>query len=243
MLAETAINSGQDQAIVKHYAYLARQRSATAIQAGDIVRADQAVAASGAERGRILMDARTREAEQSAAEAEKSREQADRARQQAEQSRLQAEKDRQLAEEQLAAAEAAKAKVAKLQSQLAELEAKQTDRGMVLTLGDVLFDTGRAELKSGAFTTIDRLAAFLRDNPERTLSIEGYTDAVGSDTYNLTLSQRRAEAVRAALAYRGIDGGRISTKGFGKANPVANNATAEGRQRNRRVEIVISNAQ
>ena len=130
-----------------------------------------------------------------------------------------------------------------LVDQLAELEAKQTEPGMVLTLGDVLFDTGRAELKSGAFTTIDRLSVFMRENPERTLSIEGYTDAVGSDTYNLNLSQRRADAVRAALAYRGIDGGRIATKGFGKANPVASNVTAEGRQRNRRVEIVISNAQ
>lgn len=250
MQAETAIQSGQDQAVVIHYAYLARQRAATAIQAGDIMRADQEVAASGVERNRILMEARSREAEKSAAEAEKARVQAekarvqaDQARQQAEQARMQAEKDRQLAEEQLAAAEAAKAKVAKLQSQLAELEAKQTERGMVLTLGDVLFDTGRAELKSGAFSTIDRLSVFMRENPERTLSIEGYTDAVGSDTYNLNLSQRRADAVRAALAYRGIDGGRISAKGFGKANPVASNATAEGRQRNRRVEIVISNTQ
>lgn len=110
----------------------------------------------------------------------------------------------------------------------------------MLTLGDVLFDSGQAELKAGAFSTIDRLATFMRENPERTLVVEGYTDSVGSDAYNLSLSQRRADAVRAALLARGIDGSRITKSGMGKANPVAGNDTAAGRQRNRRVEIVIS---
>ena len=155
---------------------------------------------------------------------------------------LQAAKARKDAEVQLAAAEAAKARVAKLQEEMAALQAKKTDRGMVLTLGDVLFDTGRAELKAGAFDTLDRLASFMRDNPERKLTIEGHTDSVGSDDYNIGLSKRRADAVRAALVTRSVDGGRIVTEGLGKARPVAGNDTAEGRQRNRRVEIVISDA-
>jgi outer membrane protein OmpA-like peptidoglycan-associated protein len=104
----------------------------------------------------------------------------------------------------------------------------------------VLFDSGRAELKAGAFRTVDRLATFMRDHPERSLEVEGYTDSVGSDALNMTLSQRRADAVRAALLERGVEGSRITTSGLGKASPVASNDTAEGRQRNRRVEIVIS---
>lgn len=238
--AETALKAGDDASLVEHYAYLARQRSATALQAGEIARAEKVVSASGTERGRILMDARTREAELRTAEAQQARQQAEQAQAQAEKDRQAAEQARQQAQLQLAAAEAAKAKAVKLQAQLTELEAQQTDRGMVLTLGDVLFDSGRAELKPGAFATIDRLGAFMRDNAERSLTIEGYTDSVGSDAFNLDLSQRRAGAVRMALVQRGIDGGRITAQGFGEAKPVASNTTAEGRQRNRRVEIVIS---
>lgn len=224
---DAALQAGEDLATVEHYAYLARQSASTAMQSGEVARAEQSVTAAAAERNRILLTARGAEADQ--------------ARAQAEQARAQAEQARMQAQQQSAAAQAAQARVAKLQQEMAALQAQQTDRGMVLTLGDVLFDTGRAELKSGAFATLDRLATFMRDNPERTLQIEGYTDATGSDAFNLSLSQRRAESVRAALVNRGVDGGRIVTRGLGEAAPVASNDTAEGRQRNRRVEIVISN--
>lgn len=226
--AEAAFKEGDDPSAVNHHAYLARQRAATAMQAGVIARAEASAAASSTERNRILMEARTREAEAGNAAAQKARDQAVVARM--------------AAGQQLAAAEAASAQAAKLRQQLADLQAQQTDRGMVLTLGDVLFDTGRAELKSGAFSTVDRLATFLRENPERRVAIEGHTDSVGSDDFNQTLSRNRAESVRAALTSRGIDGGRITAQGMGEAQPVANNGTAEGRQRNRRVEIIIANA-
>lgn len=238
---DAALKAGDDLATVEHYAYLARQSASTALQSGDIARAEQAVTAAGAERNRILITARGAEADQARQQAERERLQAEQARTQAEQARVQAEQARALAQQQGAAAQAAQARLAKLQQEMAALQAQQTDRGMVLTLGDVLFDTGRAVLKAGAFGTLDRLAAFMRDNAERTLEIEGHTDSTGSDALNLALSQQRAEAVRAALVNRGVDGGRIVTKGLGKAVPVASNDTAEGRQRNRRVEIVISN--
>lgn len=130
-----------------------------------------------------------------------------------------------------------------LQDELEQLKAKQTDRGLVLTLGDVLFDTGKSTLKSGAMATLDRLADFLKQAPERSVIIEGHTDSVGSDDYNMELSQRRADAVKAALLQRGVAAERVVSAGKGEAFPVAGNDTAAGRQQNRRVEIIISNPQ
>jgi len=140
------------------------------------------------------------------------------------------------------ARKAQEAKAAELQAEVAALKAKPTDRGLVLTLGDVLFDTGKAQLNPGAARNLDQLVAFLNDHPERHVEIDGYTDNVGSDSYNIDLSQRRADAVRQALVAQGIDPSRIVTKGYGKDFAVASNAEASGRQLNRRVEVVIGGA-
>ncbi len=129
----------------------------------------------------------------------------------------------------------AKAKLKELE----ELNAKETSRGLVLTLGDVLFASGKATLLPGARRTLDKLVTFLKENPERKVLIEGHTDNVGSSAYNLDLSLRRAEAVKEALVAQGIDPERIVAQGYGEIYPVASNADAAGRQRNRRVEIVI----
>jgi len=123
--------------------------------------------------------------------------------------------------------------------QLADMQAKQTSRGMVLTLGSVLFATGRSELLPGALGSIDRLASYLKENPAKTVLIEGHTDSTGSDTVNLRLSQERADAVRLALVARNIASNRIVATGLASSQPVASNDTAAGRQQNRRVEIVI----
>ena len=140
------------------------------------------------------------------------------------------------------ARKAQEAKAAELQAEVAALKAKPTDRGLVLTLGDVLFDTGKAQLNPGAARNLDQLVAFLNDHPERHVEIDGYTDNVGSDSYNVDLSQRRADAVRQALVAQGIDPSRIVTKGYGKEFAVASNTEASGRQLNRRVEVVIGGA-
>jgi len=132
------------------------------------------------------------------------------------------------------------ARNAELERQLRELEAQQTERGLVMTLGDVLFSTGRADLTAGAEARMDRLATFLQRNPNRTIRVEGYTDSTGSSQTNLRLSEQRAAAVREALVTRGVNPGRIVTQGFGAARPVASNSSDAGRQANRRVEIVIS---
>lgn len=137
-------------------------------------------------------------------------------------------------------AAAALARSNALEQELNALKAKKTDRGFVLTLGDVLFATAKADLMPGAQRTIDQLAAFLNKYPDKKVSVEGHTDSRGSDSYNMMLSESRAESVRSAIMARGISFDRITAKGFGEMYPVANNATPAGQQQNRRVEIVIS---
>jgi outer membrane protein OmpA-like peptidoglycan-associated protein len=135
-----------------------------------------------------------------------------------------------------AEAEKAKAELAELK----ELQAKSTDRGIVMTLGDVLFDVGKADLKSGGVRVVAQLAGYLSANPNRKVSIEGHTDSTGSDEFNQTLSENRAASVKSSLVGAGISPDRIVTQGFGETYPVASNDSPSGRQLNRRVEIVLS---
>lgn len=134
----------------------------------------------------------------------------------------------------------AKLEAESLRAEMEALQAKKTDRGMVLTLGDVLFDLNKADLKSAGERTVTRLADFMKEYENRRVRIEGYTDSTGADSYNQKLSEKRANSVRQALRDDGIDSSRIEVKGYGEAYPIAGNDTSSGRQRNRRVEIVIS---
>jgi outer membrane protein OmpA-like peptidoglycan-associated protein len=216
-LAEDASLHHKD-AEVDQPAYLATQNARLA-QAHAAAKADDArVAAGQIERDQIMLAARTREAENAKQSATNARAVADVALNQRDQ---------------------ATEETARVQAELDALKATPTPRGMVMTLGDVLFDTGRAQLKSGATRKVDQLAQFLMEHPDRRVQIEGFTDSVGSDSYNEDLSQRRADAVKAALINRGIEPSRIGTEGYGKAYPVANNNDSGGRQLNRRVEVVI----
>jgi outer membrane protein OmpA-like peptidoglycan-associated protein len=134
--------------------------------------------------------------------------------------------------------EARDAQIKQLQD---SLNAKQTDRGTLVTFGDVLFATNKSDLKSSGLVNITKLAQFLRDNPDRKVIVEGYTDSTGSDSYNQSLSERRAASVQRALAQQGVDISRIVAQGYGKEYPVADNGSVSGRAMNRRVEVTISN--
>jgi OOP family OmpA-OmpF porin len=130
-----------------------------------------------------------------------------------------------------------------LETELAELRADRTERGLVVTLGDeILFDVDRAELKPGGMQQLARVAEFLREHPDRNVVIEGHTDSTAPDTYNLGLSQRRANAVEDFLITQGVEPTRIGAVGYGEQLPIATNDTAAGRQANRRVEIVVLDA-
>ena len=127
-----------------------------------------------------------------------------------------------------------------LAQQVEDLQTAETDRGLVLTLGSVLFESGKATLRDGAKRTVEKVANFLNEYPDRNILIEGFTDSEGSETYNRELSQKRAQAVRDELVSSGVETRRITTEGYGEEFPVASNSNAEGRQQNRRVEIVIA---
>ena len=179
----------------------------------------------GTEREALLIEARRYETDTALALADAERRNAELAR--ADAARARAEADQ------------AYLALETMQARLVDLETKRTERGLVVTLGDVLFETDRAELKPGSERTLDELVAALRESPNASVAIEGHTDSTASHAYNESLSERRAAAVRNYLVAQGIDGSRISARGLGENYPVASNADAADRQQNRRVELVI----
>jgi outer membrane protein OmpA-like peptidoglycan-associated protein len=219
--AQVAQQQHQPPAVVDHLGYLALRHAEAGQARVSEAQARQEVARGQEERNRIVLATRTREAQNAQAQAQSAQAQAEIAKSEA---------------------QAAQAQLASAQQQLADLQAKKTDRGLVVTLGDVLFDTGQATLKPGADLVLGRLATYLSANAHTKVMIEGHTDSRGSDAYNDALSERRAQAVADALATRGIAQDNLRTRGRGKAYPVASNDTPEGRQQNRRVEIIFSDA-
>jgi outer membrane protein OmpA-like peptidoglycan-associated protein len=198
-------------ALIAQPAYLATQNARLAQRHAAAKADDARVAAGQAERDQIMLAARSREVQSAKTATNNALDQRDQATEEA----------------------------ARLKAEVDQLKATPTPRGLVMTLGDVLFDTGRAELNPGASRKLDQLAQFLNEHKDRRVQIDGFTDSVGTDSYNEQLSRRRADAVKSALLSRGVDASRIGTEGYGKAYPVANNNDSGGRQLNRRVEVVI----
>lgn len=229
--AEAAVVAAEvpnkDIALAAHRVYIADRKVDTArAQAETRFAEDQRTALSQQREGARL-DARTREA--------------DAAKSDAAMARAEGAQQKVAADAARDDADAAQLAAAELQRQIDELQAKPTDRGLVLTLGDVLFATGKADLKSGATGNMNKLVAFLNQYADRKVTIEGYTDSVGSDEYNQGLSQRRAESVKSYLVGQGVGSERLAASGKGESTPVADNDTAAGRQQNRRVEVIIAN--
>jgi outer membrane protein OmpA-like peptidoglycan-associated protein len=222
-----------------HLAYLAEKQTAIAVTIAEQKLAEAEREKLAKDKDLILLEQRERQAREARGEAKTMALEADKQRMAAEQRAREAEEAQKLAEARRLEAETALAQAKALEQELADLKAKKTDRGFVLTLGDVLFATGKADLMPGAQRTIDQLAAFLHKYPAKKVSIEGHTDSVGSEDYNQVLSQRRAESVQSAIMARGISSDRISAKGLGELYPVASNDNPAGRQQNRRVEILI----
>jgi OmpA-OmpF porin, OOP family len=195
--ADRAMDKGKDEKDVDTLAYVAEKRVEIARAAADQKRAESNTAELDANRDRVLVDART------------------------------------------ADAEVAKAKARQLQAELDQMKAKETERGLVVTLSDVLFEFNRADIKPGAMRDLGKLVEFLQDNPTRNVLIEGHTDSIGSDSYNVQLSEQRARAVESYLLRSGVSPSRITARGYGETYPVAGNDSESGRQQNRRVEMVI----
>jgi outer membrane protein OmpA-like peptidoglycan-associated protein len=232
--------AGAEPAEIGHQAYLTKQRVAIAREVAQQREAEAEMRLAEAERQQILLDARTAEANRALALAKQRAQQAIRAREMAEQREREAQMARLEAERAQAKARESAARAEALSRQVSELQARETERGLVMTLGDLLFDTGEAELTAGGVRAAEKLAEFLEEYPERNILIEGFTDSVGDEDYNQRLSEQRAGSVRDALLADGIDPDRIRTIGYGERFPLATNATDEGRQQNRRVEVIIS---
>jgi outer membrane protein OmpA-like peptidoglycan-associated protein len=245
--AEASFANRDDTAAVNHLAYLSRQRTALAQEAANRKGSEAAIAAASAERDSLRLAARTREADNATVtaaiatrEAANSQRLSESAQRLALTAQQEAAASQQQATNSMQQAGDAERRNRALEAQMRELNAKKTDRGMVITIGDLLFDTGSAELKTGGLRNIERLGGFLRQYPQRKAMIEGYTDSVGSESSNQSLSGRRAESVMSALVGMGVGRGQLSAQGYGEARPVAGNDNAGGRQMNRRVEIVLS---
>jgi outer membrane protein OmpA-like peptidoglycan-associated protein len=229
VIAEAPV--GKNVALGEHRIYMADRMVEIAMAKAATRYAEDQRAMLAQRRDKARLDARTHEA--------------DMAHRQVAMAQSKAEAERALA---LAAAtraasnevEAA-AKAKEMQRQIDVLQAEATDRGLVLTLGDVLFATGRSDLRPGGNSTLDKLVVFLNEYPDRNVLIEGHTDDVGSLEMNQTLSQHRADAVKLYLTQHGIQSKRVVASGMGETQPIADNLSASGRQQNRRVEVIIKN--
>jgi len=237
----------------------AADREAAARAAADEAARQKAIAdAQAAESARqAAEEARKAAEDRAAAEAARAQEQA--AQLQAQQAKLSAQEQQQLAdqarlqaqqaEQKAQEADRLRAQAEQAQQQLRQqllqqfnliLDTRDTTRGLIVNMSDVLFDFNKSTLRPAAREKLAKISGIILSHPGLTLEVDGYTDSIGTEEYNLKLSDQRAGGVRSYLIGEGISPDNISAKGFGKDNPVASNDNAAGRQKNRRVEMVVS---
>jgi len=237
--AELAVTQAEimqpDLALASYRVYIADRKVDTARAQAETQAAEVRHVALTEQGEKARLDSRTREADLAKSDALTAR--AENAEQ-----KVVATQARSDADAAQLAANASQQQASELQRQLEIMQAKPTDRGLVLTLGDTLFATGKSEIKSGATANLDRLGDFLAEYPDRTASIEGFTDSTGSEDSNQVLSEHRADSVKRYLVGRGVQSARLTSTGRGESAPVADNESLAGRQQNRRVEVVISEA-
>ena len=231
--ADGALHAGAPTDEVNHLAYLALRHAQAGEARVDAAQSQAYVARATQERQQLLLRSERQRAVTAQQQAQSEQQQAQQAQEEAQRARAQAQQ----AQQQLANQ---RQRYKQLQKQ--ELGARQTDQGMVVSLSNVLFSTGKATLQPGAHLQLDRLADYLKSHPKQRVLIEGNTDSTGTAASNQTLSAARAQAVAQALRLRGVSSDQYQTIGLGEAYPVASNDTAAGRQQNRRVDVVFSNA-
>jgi outer membrane protein OmpA-like peptidoglycan-associated protein len=236
--AEAAVRTAEqpqtDKELALHNVYMANTKVDIARAQAETRFAEDQRPALSEQRETARLDSRTREADVAKDRVATARAETDAAKNQVATARAETDAAN-------AAAASSAEQSAELQRQIDGLQAKVTARGWEMTLGDTLFTSGRADLKAGASGNLDKLITFLNAYPNRTATIEGYTDNVGTDDYNLGLSQRRADSVKSYLTRQGIEPVRLTSAGKGESEPVVGNDTAAGRQQNRRVAIIINN--
>jgi outer membrane protein OmpA-like peptidoglycan-associated protein len=269
MIAREAVQTAEDSRLIA-IRRIEQERLDKERQASADREARSKADAEASDRQRILAEEQRRAAAEQAAKSDAERASAERAKAEAIAAQQQAARDRAdadaaraaaVAQQQIAMSESEKARQAAAESdrmrmkaesdrealrkQLLDqfnliLETRDTARGLIVNMSDVLFDTGRYNLRPAAREKLARISGIVLSHPGLKLEVEGHTDSVGSDAYNQTLSEQRANAVREYLMSSGISPANVTSKGFGKTMPVASNDNAAGRQRNRRVELVVS---
>lgn len=238
--AERAVKQAEivqpDLELAAHRVYIADRKVDTARALAETRAAEKHRDTLKEQSDKARLDARTHEADLAKFDALTARAENAEQKAMAAQARTEAEAAR------LAASDSQQ-QAAELQRQMEILKARPTDRGLVLTLGDTLFATGKSELRSGTNENLDRVSDFLAEYPNRTAEIEGFTDSMGTEDFNQQLSERRADSVRRYLVARGVASNRLRSSGRGENAPVASNESAAGRLQNRRVEVIISEAE
>jgi outer membrane protein OmpA-like peptidoglycan-associated protein len=247
--ANTSAANHDSQEKLDKLAYVAKQKIALTQEVTKQKSAEAESAQAGQVRDQLRLDQRTAEADRAKMNTRIAEGETADAKRAAQAARDQAQNAKQTTQMALADAAAsqrvaddAQAKNAQLEAQLSDLAARKTERGMVITLGDVLFGTDLARLNADGMRSAQKLATLLQQNPQRTVLVEGFADSTGTSAHNQELSERRANAVRDSLREMGVAPERVATRGYGEAMPVAGNDTAANRQLNRRVEIVLSDA-